>query len=166
MGLRQQARAGMVYAPGLTYVPSGPASAGAAAAVLAPPPAPPAPAAAAAAVAAPAAPAVAVVAPPPRPASPKAAPAAPEQRTLLSMEDDEMSPEQIQCRCRGRLGSCREAALGEPGCAIRAAPSGRHHALIRRGVGYMRTRHGSPRPKPLYAVGVDQPPLHPCSAVR
>ena len=108
MGLRQQARAGMVYAPGLSYVPptaaggaGGNGASGAMAAVLAPPPPP----AAAAAPAAPAAAAPAAAAPA-EPSAPEAAAAAAPAgvRTLLSMDDDEMSQDQIACRDALRQG--------------------------------------------------------------
>ncbi len=116
MSLRQQARAGMVYAPGLTYVPDLNSSGG-----------PMSDSLGngngsfsngngnAAATAAPAAPAVATatIVAPPKPASlaDAAAPEAPAtDKTLMSMDDDEMSPDQIACRWAG--GRARRAVCG------------------------------------------------------
>jgi len=90
MGLRQQARAGTVYAPGLTYLPpmtgadgngngsSSPSSSPAAEPEVARP-----------------RPATATVTLP-KPST--------SERTLLSMEDDEMTADQIQCRDALRAG--------------------------------------------------------------
>ena len=105
LGLRQQARAGMVYAPGLTYVPpanegdngNGNGNGSAATAVLTAPP----PTAAAAAAAAPTAVAVATVTAPPKPAVLERADSA---RTLFSMDEDEMTADQIACRDSLRQG--------------------------------------------------------------
>ncbi|GIL89931.1 hypothetical protein Vretimale_17933 [Volvox reticuliferus] len=108
LNLRQQARAGTVYAPGLSYAPPATRSglvtiptpsrdaagaapsiasaAGAAVVVAAPPAAPPAP------IIAPAAPVTA--------ASPVTAPL----NTLFSMEEEELSSDQIQCKEALRAG--------------------------------------------------------------
>jgi pyruvate dehydrogenase E2 component (dihydrolipoamide acetyltransferase) len=101
MSLRQQARAGMVYAPGLTYVPATPAPAPAPARAAAPPAPPAAPAAAA--------PATAVIVAPPKPPAPgdpqaKAAAAPVGERTLFSMDEEELSLDQIACRWDGGGG--------------------------------------------------------------
>ncbi|GBF92346.1 hypothetical protein Rsub_05548 [Raphidocelis subcapitata] len=129
MSLRQQARAGMVYAPGLTYAPPATPDApagngyGAGRAAAAAAAAPPAAAAAAAATAAAAAAAAVTITAPPRPAetpaaaaaaaaaaaSPAAAAAAAAaapaaERTLLSLDEDEMSLDQIACRESLRQG--------------------------------------------------------------
>lgn len=148
MSLRQQARAGMVYAPGLTYVPppapdagNGNGRAAAAPFVSAP--------AGAAAAAAPAAAPVAVIAPP-KPAALSAAVAAPgPAQSLFSMDEDEMSADQIQCRCADQIrslccysvyvhdscsGACLAACTGElvSGGALahrQAAPRGLPAAL-------------------------------------
>jgi hypothetical protein len=114
MSLRQQARAGMVYAPGLTYVPPtgpgngnglGPAANGNGGGGVALATAP---------AAAPAAVTAAVIAPPAPAAAAAAAPAT--DRTLLSMDEDEMTPDQLACRwglVRGRQGPGRRASSGQ-----------------------------------------------------
>jgi len=92
LSLRQQARAGTVYAPGLTYVPpvsseaSMNGSGATATATLTAPPRP--------------------IVKPVVPAAPQPQPAAKQSvsTTLLSMEEDEMSAEQVQCRDSLRAG--------------------------------------------------------------
>ena len=90
LSLRQQARAGTVYAPGLTYAPQplapggsggggGGGVGGGGVAV-------------AEAVAA-----VAVAAPPPPPAQPAPAAAAPAAQSIMSTDEEDMSPEMKQC---------------------------------------------------------------------
>ncbi|KIZ06832.1 hypothetical protein MNEG_1119 [Monoraphidium neglectum] len=101
MSLRQQARAGMVYAPGLTYVPptAAPGSSNGNGNGYAP-------AAPVVAVAAPAGAAVTVTAPPkPKALEAAAAPAAGGAvQSLFSMDEDEMTSDQIQCRDSLRAG--------------------------------------------------------------
>jgi hypothetical protein len=126
MSLRQQARAGMVYAPGLTYVPPTPAPSrgpGAAAAAAVAEPLPPPAAAAAAAT-------TVIVAPPPPGPATKAAAAPVGERTLFSMDEEEMSADQIACRWGSTLQTAaigREAggwlgAVGPPHCPFSAPP--------------------------------------------
>ncbi|GLC48940.1 hypothetical protein PLESTB_000165300 [Pleodorina starrii] len=104
LNLRQQARAGTVYAPGLSYAP--PATRGGLITIPTPPrDAPAAPAVKPAPVAV-------VVAPPPPAPTPAAAPAAAVDvspatqplNTLFSMEEEELSSDQIQCRDALRAG--------------------------------------------------------------
>ncbi|KAG2487812.1 hypothetical protein HYH03_013656 [Edaphochlamys debaryana] len=112
LSLRQQARAGTVYAPGLSYAPTTaplpPAPRGGVAAV--PPVIPTRDSNGAGPAAAPAVAAAAavVVAPPPKPTPAPAAPAAAPQsnslNTLFSMEEDELSGDQIQCKEALRAG--------------------------------------------------------------
>ncbi|KAG2449392.1 hypothetical protein HYH02_005542 [Chlamydomonas schloesseri] len=106
LNLRQQARAGTVYAPGLSYAP--PAAGGAVAA-----PAPSRNGTAAAPIVVPAAAAVATMPPPavvvpkPEPVAasiPSAAPSSGALNTLFSMEEEEMSSDQIQCKEALRAG--------------------------------------------------------------
>ncbi|GFR50693.1 hypothetical protein Agub_g12946 [Astrephomene gubernaculifera] len=94
LSLRQQARAGTVYAPGLSYAP--PATRGG---LNIAPNRGDGPAAASPA---PAAKTVVVAAPPPTPSPlPSSSPAA---LTLLSMEEEDMSSDQLQCREALRAG--------------------------------------------------------------
>ncbi|PNW77995.1 hypothetical protein CHLRE_10g460050v5 [Chlamydomonas reinhardtii] len=104
LNLRQQARAGTVYAPGLSYAP--PAAGGAVAA-------PSRNGTAAAPLVVPAAAAVATLPPPaavvpkPEPVAasiPSASPASAALNTLFSMEEEEMSSDQIQCKEALRAG--------------------------------------------------------------
>jgi len=89
MSLRQQARAGTVYAPGLTYVPPiGGSSNGNGVSPDSP--------AAAPEVAKPVAATATITLPKPV--------LSPSERTLLSMEEEEMSVDQIQCRDALRAG--------------------------------------------------------------
>ncbi|EFJ51373.1 hypothetical protein VOLCADRAFT_87597 [Volvox carteri f. nagariensis] len=110
LSLRQQARAGTVYAPGLSYAPPATRS-GLVTIPSPPPPASPAPAAAASVAAV----TVAVAAPPAAPTpAPVAAPAVPSTsaspsssaavNTLFSMEEEELSSDQIQCKEALRAG--------------------------------------------------------------
>ncbi|KAG2433317.1 hypothetical protein HXX76_008383 [Chlamydomonas incerta] len=106
LNLRQQARAGTVYAPGLSYAP--PAAGGAVAAPL-----PSRSGLSAVPLVVPAAAAVATMPPPaavvpkPEPVAasiPSAAPSSGALNTLFSMEEEEMSSDQIQCKEALRAG--------------------------------------------------------------
>ncbi|KAG1679612.1 hypothetical protein FOA52_006129 [Chlamydomonas sp. UWO 241] len=97
MQLRQQARAGAVYAPGLTYAPQ---SDSAIDAILRPPTeaeAPVSPLAAAAAAAA-------AAAPPPTPVVPPKPAKSAGPLVTVSVDEDDMTPDQLACRDALRAG--------------------------------------------------------------
>lgn len=98
--LRQQARSGTVYAPGLTYAPVTGAATPAAAAVNS---TPMADAASSKRAAAPVA-SIAMLEPPASPSSNATAASPRSSATILSMDEDELSAEQLQCKEALRAG--------------------------------------------------------------